>query len=320
VLATATSEIICLGNSTSLSATAKSGIAPYTYNWSNGLGTGTGPFTVKPTITTTYLVTVTDNLGAKDTSNVVVIVNPLPNVNTQNVSMCKGSGASLFAQNGATYEWNTGEITQSIFVNPAQTTTYTVIVTDNNGCKANAADSAIVTVHYPPTLKMAKDTTVCADQSIELNAGDGYLTYIWQIGNNNPYSGSSTLTIDSTGIGIGSSYVFIGVVDNNNCFGADTVKVAFDSCVFVGIKQLNNSNINVKIYPNPASGKFNLSVDGLKDEADLSIFNMQGQIIYKYQIPGDSIQQIDVSNFSPGIYFVKLMNKDVQKIEKVIIQ
>ena len=320
VLATATSEVICSGNSTSLSATAKNGIAPYTFNWDNNLGTGTGPFTVNPLVTTTYQVTVTDNLGAKDTSSIVVTVNPLPTVNTQNVSMCEGSGTTLNAENGATYEWSTGEITQSIFVNPAQTTTYTVIVTDNNGCKASAPDNVIVSVHYPPVLNMAKDTTVCADQSIDLNAGSGYNLYSWQIGNNNPFIGSSLLTIDSTGIGIGSAYVFIGVVDNNNCFGADTVKVTFDSCVFVGIKQLNSSNVNIKIYPNPSSGKFNLSVDGLKDAADLSIFNMQGQVIYKHQIPGDSIQQIDISDFASGIYFVKLMNKDIQKIEKVIIQ
>ncbi|MBL4642447.1 MAG: T9SS type A sorting domain-containing protein [Flavobacteriaceae bacterium] len=43
-----------------------------------------------------------------------------------------------------TYEWNTGETTQSIEVSPTETTTYTVTITDANGCSTTA--DAIVNV------------------------------------------------------------------------------------------------------------------------------------------------------------------------------
>ena len=45
---------------------------------------------------------------------------------------------------GGTFVWSTGETTQTITVMPEETTTYTVVVTDENGCTAE--DSITITV------------------------------------------------------------------------------------------------------------------------------------------------------------------------------
>jgi hypothetical protein len=63
---------ICLGGSSSLTATGGG-----TYAWSNGLGTGAGPKTVSPMVTTTYTVTVTSTPGCTSTAQVTVTVTPL---------------------------------------------------------------------------------------------------------------------------------------------------------------------------------------------------------------------------------------------------
>ena len=49
---------------------------------------------------------------------------------------------------GATFVWSTGETTQGITVMPEETTTYTVVVTDENGCTAE--DSITITVEDRP--------------------------------------------------------------------------------------------------------------------------------------------------------------------------
>ena len=54
-------QTICgnLGESATISASSSFGVAPFIYTWDNGLGTGSS-FTVTPSNTTTYIVTVTD--------------------------------------------------------------------------------------------------------------------------------------------------------------------------------------------------------------------------------------------------------------------
>ncbi len=77
-------------------------------------------------------------------------VNPLPTVNLGTDTMiCNGCSITLDAGPGfSNYTWSTGDTTQSIVVNQAGT--YTVQVTDANGC-ANT-DQITVTVTSPSTL------------------------------------------------------------------------------------------------------------------------------------------------------------------------
>ena len=62
------------------------------------------------------------------------------------VTICAGQSTTLNATGGDTYQWNTGETTPSITVNPLVTTTYTVTVT-SAGC---GTDTDEVTVNVRP--------------------------------------------------------------------------------------------------------------------------------------------------------------------------
>ncbi|MCH8319271.1 MAG: T9SS type A sorting domain-containing protein, partial [Bacteroidetes bacterium] len=62
-----------------------------------------------------------------------LIVNPLPTVNLGADTICNGCSITLDAGAGFTsYDWSTGEITQTIIVDT--TGIYSVMVTDANGC------------------------------------------------------------------------------------------------------------------------------------------------------------------------------------------
>lgn len=91
----------------------------------------------------------------------------------------------------------------------------------------------------------------------------------------------------------------------------------------VGINEMNkiihtylNRNIVNNIYPNPTNGKVNIDLkDGMKD-IGLVICNIAGQIVKEYNL--DSDVQIDLDEFSKGVYFMQFQNKSMKQTEKII--
>jgi hypothetical protein len=73
VASAGTGVSICSGQSVALTATAIGGTAPYSFNWSNGLGSGNTK-TVSPSSTSSYIVTVTTTGGCTATAGVTVTV------------------------------------------------------------------------------------------------------------------------------------------------------------------------------------------------------------------------------------------------------
>jgi len=84
------------------------------------------------------------------------------------------------AVSSLTYSWNTSSTSQSITVSPTVTTNYTVTVTSSGVCSGNTA-TITVPVHPNPTISIVGNNTVCAGNSITLQAV-GANTYTWNTG------------------------------------------------------------------------------------------------------------------------------------------
>jgi|GEM_PF-3124356 len=135
VSATASESIICMGDTTTLSASGAS-----TYTWSSGGSTDTE--IVSPSSTMTYTVTGTDINGCMDTTTVTVTVNPLPVVTASAAStvVCVDDGAVALTGSPVGGTWLGSGVTGSSF-DPgvgigAQTLTY--MFNDTNGCTGSA--------------------------------------------------------------------------------------------------------------------------------------------------------------------------------------
>ena len=82
---------------------------------------------------------------------------------------------------------------------------------------------------------------------------------------------------------------------------------------------INTQALNgLSIYPNPSDGIFNVSITNLDQDIDYVIVNAKGQTVLKARLL--ETQQIDLSAEPKGVYFIKFMNDNILRIEKVVIK
>ncbi|WP_165917299.1 CARDB domain-containing protein [Flaviaesturariibacter aridisoli] len=149
------------------------GTAGTVYNWTNndpviGLGaSGAGDipsFTAINNSGSTRVATITvtpvSGSGCAGTArSFQLIVNPSPAVTISGGSeenYCIGSSVTLTASAGTSYQWSTGSTTQSIQV--AANGTYTVTVTNANGCAGTASKTVTYGTNHLPSLSFTGAT------------------------------------------------------------------------------------------------------------------------------------------------------------------
>jgi len=85
-------------------------------------------------------------------------------------------------------------------------------------------------------------------------------------------------------------------------------------------------NTRLHLFPNPASNQVQLQVYTREniDRHQLEVLDIQGKVIWQEQRPflpkGINRLQIVTSNWSPGMYFVRLQSKEGAIVRKLIIQ
>ena len=207
---------ICEGECTDLTATG----GDY-YMWNTQETTAS--INVCPVTTTSYTVVVTDMNGCQASADVTVNVNPLPMADAGNdVSICDGDCATLTATGGVSYLWSDGQTTASINVCPTSTTTYTVTVTDANGCENT--DEVTVTVNPLPVASAGPDAYICLGDCATLTASGG-VDYLWSTGDT---------TQDITVCPTDSTLYSVTVTDANGCEAADEVEVIVNPAAIIG--------------------------------------------------------------------------------------
>lgn len=162
---------ICPGESVTLTA---SGADTYTWSPAVGLSSTQGvSVSASPQATQTY--TVVGAIGTcENETQVTVTLNDVPVVTfePEEPKLCINGSVEITASGGVAYEWSpatglnvTNEAT--VIASPAQSTTYSVTVTDENGCTETAEVEA--TVLPNPDVDAGADLEICPNTGISLN-------------------------------------------------------------------------------------------------------------------------------------------------------
>src|ERR1035437_7559358 len=166
------------------------------YLWSNGATTQS----INVTASGSYTVKVINASGCQSATSVATVVTVNASPATPSIiadgptTFCAGGSVTLSSSAEANYLWSNGETTPSINVNA--TGTYTIRVTNTNGCQSATSAATIVKVNsLPGTPMITADgpTTFCDGGNVTLSSSAG-TSYIWSDG-----STSASINITKSG-------------------------------------------------------------------------------------------------------------------------
>jgi gliding motility-associated-like protein len=186
------------------------------FEWSNGETSQT----IQVTESGVYTVTVTNPLGCSSTASLPIGFLPLPNTDVfvnGETSLCEGDEVTLTAIALPvlnSFEWSTGETSQTITVTEAGS--YSVTVTSAAGCEATS-DPIDIDVVPGPTADAGPDQVICIGDTVMLTTIGGD-NVVWM-----PGGEGSTITVSPL-----DDTMYIVEVTNDGCnqVAVDTVNVA----------------------------------------------------------------------------------------------
>lgn len=268
------------------------------YDWNTGSTTQT---TLVAGFGGSIVLTATDNFGCLNVDSVFVNFvdqpNPTPTIIPgPDVNLCDGETVILMVDTTySTYDWNTGDNTQSISVSAAGT--FEVTVTDAQGCVGSSASAMVAVVQPPsPVIINSGDTL--------LSVAGTYSSYQWNVGGS-PIAGETFATFTVTTMGLYS----VTVLDSNGCEGtSDAISVTPPVSAEAGVQKL----MGIEIFPNPTQGILNVrSLNPIETRVDLTIMDMYGKVVRN--IPVNNLRdtrELDLSDLANGMYLIKVSDED----------
>ncbi len=276
-------------------------IGTLTY-WNSGMIIGTIP--INTTISIFYKIRVVASdpavTGTESPNNVIVSnIAQLSSIFAiPNDSVCQGDTVTLSVAPNDSYNWSTGDTTQSISV--TQPGSYDVTVVDFAGCET-VADSVSV-FYFPapqnPVITLVNDTLF----SSTANAYQWYLDNVIITGATNQWY-----------IPVASGTYNVVITDTNGCTAMS------DNFIFTSTNTPESRNY-INIFPNPNSGSFNVMNYTKQKIKSIVLTDMLGkQLILTNNINSEQYS-CNLRNINKGIYLLHIYFDDKKIVKKIIIR
>ncbi len=189
-------------------------------------------------------------------------------------------------------------------------------VTDAITTCTNTAATTIL-VNPAAEIGFAGDTSICHNHSMLLDVTFPNATYLWSTGETTP-----TITVDSTGAGIGGSKAIgVDVTTAEGCSTSSSLSFTFLDCT--GIGELV-STIGLRVYPNPNDGNFMLEISTPQNIfVDVKVINAWGKTVYSennLNINAMYKANMNLSQLADGVYFISVENQKSSVTRKLVIR
>ena len=150
------------------------------------------------------------------------------------------------------------------------------------------------------------------------NYGSGWQLSSINYNSSSPGEGSGNFEYQQITVGTGSSYTFLFRFISNGIGTANGVYI--DDILLTGdqstdIEEINLSN-SISIYPNPTNGIFSVEGENMKR---IEISSITGAVV-KELIVNNNKTNIDLTGYSSGIYFAKIITDKGSAIKKIVLE
>lgn len=216
---------------------------------------------------------------------------------------CAGLTASGSGGSGYSYSWNTGSSSQTITVCPSATTTYSVAITDNQGCTAK--DSVKVCSFDVRCGKKLDKVLVCHNTGSKSNP-------------------TNEICIDASAL---SSHLGGHGDHLGNCGASYTCG---GSEPFSGQTPVNGyalgETANLEAFPNPVQNTAHIFFSvPMEQEVDVQLYNAAGQLvktIHHGAVPANLTMSVDLNmNGMPaGLYIVRMNTANAESREIKLVK
>lgn len=296
-------HVLCYGQETgSITVSVAGGTPDYTYQWNDPLNQTTS--TATQLAAGTYTVIVTDENGCQASISATVNepTNPLQATiqNTEDV-LCYGVNngwATVTATGGSgsySYSWNDDNNQQTPTATNLAPGTYTVTISDNNGCETPITIDVVINgPSNPITLNISTSTytgganVVCAQDStatidLTISGGTAPYTVLWEMPD-------GTTSGDQNLIDLPPGDYTVIVTDQNGCEESQTVQITAPQPIVIHAQTTSSL-----CFGSP-SGSIDLTIEGGVPEYDIEWNGPNGFTSTEYSL-------IDIEG---GIYYITI--------------
>ncbi len=308
VSATASETEICAGSQIKLTATGAS-----IYSWSNG-ESGDSIF-VFPLDTTTFQVFGSNEYGCIDTAEVTIAVFPRTAVSisglypvycqtdepTELTGLPVGglfSGAGMVA----------GVFNPDLAGDGRHQIVYSL--TNDYGCTDSATATTLVFGGLS-SIDLGNDTLICPNDTLHLDAGEGFTEYYWNTG-----ATTQQISISGTDYQAGTSREIsvIGVLEG--CTASGKMRLTIRNDCFIG---LDEQTINQLIVtPNPGKGRFLIQLPEDFVPEEISLVDLNGKTVdFNYDLNQNKLN-LHLNKPYQGVLILRLVSKRQNLTTKLI--
>ncbi len=180
------------------------------------------------------------------------------------------------------------------------------------GCGSGSCPSDRVAVQVdvilPTPISLGNDTTIAAPNTVTLDPGAGFTTYLWSTGET-----TQTIVVNASG-----NYT-VTVTDANGCTSTDVITII----VLTGINDFG-ANSQIVLSPVPAHDYLQVTFKNMTaDNYAVSLLNNLGQYISTATIDIASAtaeQKFDLTGIQKGIYYIEVKSEKGISRHRVLIQ
>ncbi len=236
---------------------------------------------------------------------------PLPD----SIDICAGMQLPDLATPGEKVQWyGDPGLTHPAYPGNSIPGNYKYYVARENMCGTGLPEEVNILIRQLPEFSLGKDTTLDLQEKVSFDFETPYLRYEWNTGTTSP-----KVELKGIELGSGKHTIWLMVTDTNNCTNTDTLEITVLNPTIIPAME---SDRNILVYPNPGSGKYTIRLKNHEGEKIIFILTDQsGNILLMKDIRNvktDEQISLDISQFSNGIYLLKITGNKLFYFDKII--